>query len=132
METKTCGKCNKDKLLNQFYKDKRTKTGLSCWCKECKKIYYKENKLKRRIYQDEYYSVNKNDLLKKLKNKYENKESYEKQSLKKSNKSKVDNLSDYYLKEKLKRNGYSKEDITPQLMETKKLIIAIKRELNNR
>ncbi|MBU8910671.1 MAG: hypothetical protein KOO65_05325 [Desulfobacterales bacterium] len=34
-----CPKCKKDKPADtdHFYKDKKSKTGLSCWCKDCQK-----------------------------------------------------------------------------------------------
>ncbi|MCK4665873.1 hypothetical protein KAU33_03945 [Candidatus Dependentiae bacterium] len=35
--TKTCPKCHETKPLNEFYKNKSTKDGRSCYCKECKK-----------------------------------------------------------------------------------------------
>ena len=36
--TKKCSKCNEDKILLEFIKDKSKKDGLSNICKECKKI----------------------------------------------------------------------------------------------
>lgn len=50
MKTKICTKCNKEKLLFEFTKDKRTKSGLSSRCKECNlqhvKNWTKNNRVK--------------------------------------------------------------------------------------
>jgi len=43
---KTCSKCQLELQLEQFSKDKRAKDGHQGKCKECVKIYYKENKEK--------------------------------------------------------------------------------------
>ena len=37
---KICSKCKIEKELDFFSKDKGTKDGFSCWCKECKKEKY--------------------------------------------------------------------------------------------
>jgi hypothetical protein len=33
--TKVCPKCGEERPRSQFYKDKRNRTGLRSWCKEC-------------------------------------------------------------------------------------------------
>lgn len=38
MDTKICTKCNKEKTINNFNKDPRTKDGLGYWCKKCSQI----------------------------------------------------------------------------------------------
>ncbi|MBA7560814.1 hypothetical protein ES695_20255 [Candidatus Atribacteria bacterium 1244-E10-H5-B2] len=47
---KRCGKCQKTKSLNEFYKHKREKDGLECWCKKCcyeyRKDWIKNNSIK--------------------------------------------------------------------------------------
>ena len=54
METKVCPKCNKEKPIKEFYKDKANKNGLNSWCKECtkehNKEYYQENKEEAKAY----------------------------------------------------------------------------------
>jgi len=67
MKTKICSRCKKEKPITEFYKDKNTKDGLTCWCKECKeeygKKYCQKNKEKtrkyKRKYNREYYQNNK-------------------------------------------------------------------------
>lgn len=48
---KKCKKCNIEKELISFFKDKRSKDGLQCYCKTCKSLligdYYKNNPEKR-------------------------------------------------------------------------------------
>lgn len=42
--SKRCPKCGKTKLLSAFHRNKTSKLGVSCWCKECKSA---SNKLQR-------------------------------------------------------------------------------------
>lgn len=51
METKTCTKCQSDKPLNQYTKYRKSKDGLSHWCKDCQvenqRKWVKRNPTKR-------------------------------------------------------------------------------------
>lgn len=38
-KTKTCTRCKKRRKVEQFYKDRTIKDGLSSWCKDCTKEY---------------------------------------------------------------------------------------------
>jgi hypothetical protein len=40
--TKVCTRCKKRRKVEQFYKDKYIKDGLSSWCKSCTKAYDRE------------------------------------------------------------------------------------------
>jgi len=55
---KICKKCNVEKSLGEFHKDKRTKDGLYKWCKSCKKeydlIYRKTDKIQNLYKSKEY------------------------------------------------------------------------------
>ena len=53
MKTKICTKCKKEKTLDQFYKG-IDKDNLTYPCKDCIKIYYKENKVKINEYRKIY------------------------------------------------------------------------------
>ena len=47
IKTKTCTRCKKRRRVEQFYKDKHVKDGLSSWCEACAKDYdraYRERK----------------------------------------------------------------------------------------
>jgi len=59
METKICKKCFEEKLLSQFYKQKRNKDGYWNSCILCEKNKYKENSetVKDRV--SEYRKINK-------------------------------------------------------------------------
>ena len=35
-KTKTCTRCTRRRKVEQFYKDRYDKDGLSSWCKECR------------------------------------------------------------------------------------------------
>lgn len=44
METKFCGHCNADLPVSQFYTDRKTKSGLTAYCKRYYADYYRSNK----------------------------------------------------------------------------------------
>ena len=54
---KTCTKCNIQKNIDEFGKNKNTNDGLNCWCKKCvnkqtanyRKKLVKQSKLKFRL-----------------------------------------------------------------------------------
>lgn len=56
---KRCTKCGIKKSLNKFSKDKSTKDGLQCCCKECRKKYNQMRKTKTAKYRKEYYQTHK-------------------------------------------------------------------------
>ena len=62
MEKKVCTKCNKEKNLTEYHKDRSTKDGHTFACKECasahRKKYYQENPEKEKAYQRKYYQEN--------------------------------------------------------------------------
>lgn len=43
-----CTRCNNVKNNTEFYLNKKTITGFSCWCKQCHKDYDKETRAKRK------------------------------------------------------------------------------------
>lgn len=55
---KKCTKCQIEKSLNEFSKDKQQKNGLSCWCKKCVNLkgkkWYVQNKEKHLKHAREY------------------------------------------------------------------------------
>ena len=63
IQTKRCSKCGRILPLSDFYRDKQTKDGLSCWCKACIKAkqadYYQENKDAIAQKHADYYQANK-------------------------------------------------------------------------
>jgi hypothetical protein len=85
MENKKCSKCNCDKPIEEFYKDKTRKDGYTSDCKICRcdsgKKYHEKNiekrKLKRKIYyknnkhkKQEYINKNKDEIKKRLNKSY--------------------------------------------------------------
>lgn len=42
MQEKKCSKCGEIKFINEFYKSKGHKYGVSCWCRSCEVEYAKE------------------------------------------------------------------------------------------
>ena len=58
---KQCSKCEEVKELSEFYKDKDKQDGLTTQCKSCKKIYLKE-----------YRAINRDAVLYKLREYYQN------------------------------------------------------------
>ena len=41
-KTKVCTRCKKRRKIDQFYKDKHMKDGVSSWCKSCTREYDRE------------------------------------------------------------------------------------------
>ena len=112
METKKCNMCGEVKPINEFYKHKNNKDGLFSQCKCCMnkkhKEYYKEHLKERREYQREY--INKH-----------------REYINKHKKESVVLLKSWYVKDKLISLGWEKEDITEEIIETKRNIIKTKR-----
>ena len=74
---KFCNGCNKQKSLNAFHKDIRSKDGLYSKCKECKKLYQQQTKESFHRYaknyrilnqanRHQYYLKNKEKFIKKI------------------------------------------------------------------
>lgn len=63
MKTKVCSRCKIKKSINSFYKNKRYKDGLYCYCKKCeinrRTKYDKNNKEKIKQYRKTYWNKNK-------------------------------------------------------------------------
>jgi chloramphenicol O-acetyltransferase len=77
--TKICYKCKIEKDESCFGKDKNTKDRLRCFCKDCRKISYAENKEEiKKYYQKnkeqikDYYNSNKEQILEQRKKHYIN------------------------------------------------------------
>lgn len=51
---KVCTKCKRGLPLDNFHKNKNSKDGLCCWCKDCTKASYEKNREKRLQYQKDY------------------------------------------------------------------------------
>jgi hypothetical protein len=71
MKTKFCTKCNIEKNLSEFHKDKQRKDGLSCSCKICQinrtKIYNNKHKKEKKVYSHNHYIKNKIRISKRIK-----------------------------------------------------------------
>ena len=55
---KKCSKCGEIKLETEFYKDRRTKSGLYSACKDCHKKHYEDNSEKFKEYRKKYRENN--------------------------------------------------------------------------
>ena len=71
---KTCSKCNIEKSLDLFSKDKSRKDGYNTFCKECGKLISKNFKENNPKYHNDWYQSNKSEVLEK--SKQYNKENY--------------------------------------------------------
>ena len=61
---KKCKRCNIEKELNQFYKQKKGKFGVKPECKDCIKIYNKKNAVSQSLYWKNYRIKNKEHIAK--------------------------------------------------------------------
>ena len=116
MDTKTCIKCGEIKTIDLF----RTKRNQ---CKNCCKEIYRE-----------YYKNNPDICTKYRRENYgyaslQSKKYVEKHPEKKSllRKKHISNLHDWYIKDLLKLTGFKPEQITPELIELKRITIKTER-----
>jgi hypothetical protein len=58
LKTKKCSKCGQIKSINEFGKNKRIKSGLSSWCKDCLAKYNKQWHISNPKYYKQYYIDN--------------------------------------------------------------------------
>tara|TARA_R110000851_G_C12817022_1_gene539119 strand:- start:237 stop:632 length:396 start_codon:yes stop_codon:yes gene_type:complete len=125
---KKCTTCNVEKELIEYGRGKIS-------CKECSALYSKKRKS---LYGIEYHKKNRERLLLNQKDYYKKNQQQQQQRgiafyndnvviIRKREKDKVAVLSDYYVKETLKRNGYKLKDITPELVEVKRELLKINR-----
>ena len=123
----TCIKCNETKDISLFVKDNRIKKGISNMCKICRHTYYKKyfKENKEVISENHKKFIAKNpECDRKYKKKYRLIHSdIERDYFKKS----VEKLKDFYIKRNLKSKGFTKEQITPELIEVQRIIIKTKR-----
>jgi len=85
---KICSKCKIKKAITAFGKDKHTKDGLHCYCKDCRKKYSVKKKYSRQ------YRINNKEKMKKNSKQYRIK-----------NKEKIKEKSNqYYIDNKEKKN----------------------------
>jgi hypothetical protein len=123
METKICSRCGEEKDITEFVKNKKCNLGFSGTCKKCHNIYSLSNPEKVKKSRDKW-KKNNPEKVKESRDKWE-KNNPEKVILK--HKKLRSNLVDYYVIRKLCAKGFQKNQITPELIETQRLIIKIKR-----
>lgn len=117
MESKICTKCNSEKLISEFHKNKRIKDGHHYICKSCCKQFssqhYKKNKdLFKKYYENnlstikerkkKHYNINKDKIKNKNKEYYENNKPdilKQKKTYSKTNKDKLKKYNTIYSKE---------------------------------
>lgn len=113
MATKICSKCKEEKDVSEFYKDKKKKDGLTCWCKICSKKHEKENKDRVLIKKKEYYFKNIENIKKYRKTYYKNNKEIIKTNSINRNKNNKEHKSitdrEYYIKNKEKIINRQKE-----------------------
>lgn len=61
MKTKICSKCEKEKSLCEFPKDKQRKDGYYVYCKDCRKIIYTQNSETIKEKSKKYYQKTKEE-----------------------------------------------------------------------
>jgi len=128
MDTKKCTKCGSEKTLTEYYKDKRKAQGLYAACKTCHlksaDSWRINNKPAKNKLQRDWKKFNPIKV-KELKKKHETKfpERLANQRRKRIGRQ-IDNLTDWYVGKVLKETN---KLVTPETIELKRNIIAIKR-----
>jgi len=98
LERKVCKSCKTEKDISEFYKDKYAKDGLCNNCKECRKIYCTENKIRISERSKQYNDKHK-----------EHKAEYDKQYRIKTETHRLEYMKIYRENHKEKMKKYSKE-----------------------
>jgi hypothetical protein len=137
-QTKICSKCKTSKPLSEFHKDRKKKCGHRSECRECNiqgapgyaRNYHLKNKEHRNALSREYYSKNREKKLKKNKNYRE----LNRESIRKKDNERTKSLDVNYIKRKIIGHDCAlleNRDIPEGLVEIKRLLIQLKRELRN-
>ena len=133
--TKFCKKCNENKNTYLFGYSSKNKDGFSFYCKDCNNIIFREIKTRpeqrenHRLYSIEYRKNNPE------KSKLSDKKYRQKEEVKVKRKTQSNmyqenlrnELGDLYVKQQLKSIGFKNEQITPQLIELKRITLKTKR-----
>ena len=132
---KICRKCNIEKELSLYPKDKVCKDGISNVCKECHKLknkeYHKKNKEKLKFYKIEYYLDNRSNILENSKEHYlknkEEKDILSKEYYLKNKETIKEKRKEYYLDNKniILENSklkYSNTILSNEEIETRRLV----------
>ena len=133
MELKICNKCGEEKELSLFKKQKSIKCGVRPTCKKCANDYNSKwvfkNKEKTLASQRKSYLKNIEHHRARGREYYKNNKEKILQYWLPWQKLQIDKLSDFYIKKKLIRSGFTKEHINEnkELIEVKRLIIKTKR-----
>jgi hypothetical protein len=141
---KICSKCKQEKELICFASEKRVKSGLKASCKQCDTkrvlLWHKNNRDKANAINRNYTKNNREKVCERVRkwrnlNKEYGKKKRDEYAIlfpnygKERRKNDIDNLRSPYLIAKLKRKGFTKEQIKeyPQLIEVQKILIKTKR-----
>lgn len=123
METKVCSCCNLEKTIDFFNKDKKGKYGVSSKCKICKnntnKTYRLENSMEIKSTKLKWYLANKE----KTKQTCDNWKSNNIEKVKKYRQKTIKDLHNCYIKRVLYQHGFKNNQITPELIELKRITL---------
>lgn len=143
-----CIKCNQEKCINEFVKNKQCKDGITGTCKQCAREYYKKYRdknhdkllqLKRKWIDNNRNHVNESNRKYKKENSEKERQyktNYNNANREQINKKNMDrytydceHLGNMYISSLLRQSRFTTEQINenPELIEVKRLIIKTKR-----
>jgi hypothetical protein len=125
---KVCIRCKEKKDYRSFCKDRTKKDGLQSYCRKCLREYHR---IKYLDGADKYYKKKQKEYKKRFpekvkawKKKYCNENA---DYLNAKHKEHREKLSSYYVRDKLKRQGFLPENITPEIIDIKRNLIKMQR-----
>ena len=121
--------CHALKDNSEYSKELKGKDGLKTYCKSCNNTRCRKYKQDNKDKIDATNSKYRQEQAEKIKLSRKSYRNSSKDKIKEYSLNQVSNLTDYYIKSKLKRSGFTENELNenPELIEVKRIIIKIKR-----
>jgi hypothetical protein len=132
-KSKTCSRCDEEKSLDEFSRDKRGKYGRDCRCKLCMRKYRQDNKEKMAARFKQYYQKNRKKIIERSKRYRQDNKEKRAAYLKQYEQNNKEKLSEYHRQyrqaNKEKKRQYYQDN--EEYRTRRKLSCGLRRSLKN-